>query len=83
MARRILKADLNIEAILAMDADGNGSIDLAEFLEFMLVKMGKCSQFDIDKIKRQFNELDIDGSGTLDHNDIKRAVSEHPTPAGV
>ena len=63
-----------------MDADGNQEIDLAEFLEYMLVNMGKVSQMDITKIKNQFHELDVDGSGVLDRDDIaimkKKALAE-------
>lgn len=36
----------------------------------MLVHMNKCKQEDIDKIKQQFKELDADGSGVLDNDDI-------------
>jgi len=70
LANKILKAEFNVESILAMDIDGSGGIDLAEFIEYMLVKMGKVGQADVDKIKRQFKELDADGSGVLDHDDI-------------
>ena len=71
MAQRILKAEFNLEAILAMDTDGDASIDLAEFMEYMLVKMGKCTKIDIEKVKAQFRELDVDGSGALDQEDIR------------
>jgi len=70
MAQRVLKQEFTVESILAMDDDGDGGIDLAEFLEYMLVHMKKCSQEDIDQVKQQFKELDADGSGTLDHEDI-------------
>lgn len=71
MAERILKAEFDLEAILAMDTDGDASIDMAEFMEYMLVKMGKCSKIDIEKVKAQFRELDVDGSGALDQEDIR------------
>jgi len=71
MAERILKADFDLEAILAMDTDGDASIDMAEFLEYMLVKMGKVSKIDIEKVKNQFRELDVDNSGALDAEDIR------------
>merc|ERR1712137_389350 len=71
MAERILKADFDLEAILAMDTDGDASIDMAEFLEYMLVKMGKVSKIDIEKVKNQFRELDVGNSGALDAEDIR------------
>lgn len=70
MAERVLKQDLTIEGILAMDENDDGGIDMAEFLEYMLVHMKKCSQEDIDQVKEQFKQLDVDGSGTLDKDDI-------------
>ena len=80
IAERILKAEFDLEAILAMDTDGDQQIDMAEFMEFMLVKMGKVSSIDMERVKNQFRELDADGSGVLDNNDIKimqqRALAE-------
>ena len=37
---------------------------------YMLVHMKKCSQEDVDQVKEQFKQLDADGSGTLDKDDI-------------
>jgi len=71
MAERVLKAEFDLEAILAMDTDGDASIDMAEFMEYMLVKMGKVTKIDIEKVKAQFRELDVDGSGALDQDDIR------------
>jgi len=71
MTQRILKAEFDLEAILAMDTDGDASIDLGEFLEYMLVKLNKVSQDDIEKVKAQFRELDVDNSGALDAEDIR------------
>lgn len=71
LAKKILTAEFDLEAILAMDTDGDQQIDMAEFLEFMLVKMGKVSQVDVDRIKAQFHELDVDNSGVLDQDDIR------------
>ena len=71
MAERVLKAEFDLEAILAMDTDGDASIDMAEFMEFMLVKLGPVSHLALAKVKAQFRELDVDGSGALDQDDIR------------
>ena len=71
MAERVLKAEFDLEAILAMDTDGDASIDMAEFMEYMLVKMGKVHRSEIIEIKEQFKKLDVDGSGFLDEDDLK------------
>ena len=46
------------------------SIDKLEFMQYMLVHMGKVSQEDVDKVVRMFEALDEDGSGKLDAEDI-------------
>ena len=43
----------------------------ADMARYMLVHMKKCSQDDIDQVKEQFKQLDADGSGTLDKDDIE------------
>jgi potassium channel subfamily K len=54
-----------------MDCDGNDSIDKLEFLEYMLVTMGKVSTEDIEKVTGMFDLLDEDKSGQLDAEDIR------------
>lgn len=75
-----------MEAILAMDTDGDASIDMGEFLEYMLVNMGKVSKIDVERVKAQFRELDVDGSGALDAEDIRimqeRMKQEHNIQSG-
>ena len=72
------------EAAIAVAAFAHQQIDMAEFMEFMLVKMGKVSAVDMERVKHQFRELDADGSGILDSNDIKimqqRALAERGVP---
>ena len=36
-----------------MDQDGDGSVDRGEFLQKMLVRLGKCEMSDIDDILSQ------------------------------
>ena len=45
-----------------MDTDGDGCVDKLEFLQKMLVRLGKCETVDIDEIIRQFERFDEDGS---------------------
>jgi len=50
--------------------EGDMPIDRIEFLQYMLVAMGKVQQEDIDKVLNMFDVLDEDGSGQLDAADI-------------
>jgi hypothetical protein len=45
-----------------MDTDGDGCVEKLEFLQKMLVRLGKCETVDIDEIIGQFEQLDEDGS---------------------
>ncbi|KAL1521752.1 hypothetical protein AB1Y20_021406 [Prymnesium parvum] len=54
-----------------MDGDGSGSIDMCEFLRYMLIKLGKVKDSDIQMIQDMFDKLDTDRSGTLDVHDIR------------
>lgn len=64
-----IKKGITTEVIEALDADGSGYIDKAEFLEYMLVQVGACKRSDVRKFSSMFSCLDADGGGTLDIND--------------
>ena len=68
MANLTRKLDFNM--IREMDKNGDG-VDKLEFLIGMLVQSGVCDQEeDIDPWLKRFDELDKDGSGMLDEEDI-------------
>ncbi|KAJ0399790.1 hypothetical protein ATCC90586_009830 [Pythium insidiosum] len=70
--RRVMKSKISMKELLAMDSDGDGKVSKLEYLSYMLVKLGKADQDDIDGILAQFNKLDKDGSGELDKEDLER-----------
>ena len=55
---------------MTMDADGDGKVSELEFIEHMLVKMGKVEESDIIQLKTKFRALDRDGSQFLDEADL-------------
>uniref|UniRef100_A0A7S4RG15 EF-hand domain-containing protein n=1 Tax=Ditylum brightwellii TaxID=49249 RepID=A0A7S4RG15_9STRA len=69
--QRFLQQELTLSDLKAMDADGDGDVDMAEFLSFMLVAMQKVDKESVDEIKALFNKLDVDNSGTLSKDDLK------------
>jgi len=64
-----IKKGITNEVIEALDADGSGYIDKAEFLEEMLVQVGAAKRSDVKKCREMFSSLDTDGGGTLDIHD--------------
>ena len=71
IAKRLLYRKLDTASIAAMDQNNDGTVEWGEFLEHMLVKMGRVSELDIADVKQQFKKLDVDGSGTLDAADLQ------------
>jgi potassium channel subfamily K, other eukaryote len=61
---------LTVEHLRAMDTDGSGSVDKAEYCFFMLKEMGLVSKDDLDELYRQFDALDVAKSGLLDREDL-------------
>ena len=83
--RRLLN-EFDIDRIMAMDLDGDG-VQKAEFLIGMLVAMEAVDPLKLELYSSKFDELDADGSGVLDHEDLvvfcdqierKKRASEGP-----
>ena len=70
MRRKIAQKDLSLEDLDAMDANKDGDVCFAEFLEFMLIAMDKVDKQLIDELRTSFNSLDKDGNGTINKHDL-------------
>ncbi|KAL3637522.1 cAMP-dependent protein kinase subunit [Castilleja foliolosa] len=57
------------------DVDANGIVGAAEFIIFKLKEMGKINQDDISLLMEEFENLDVDQSGTLSTCDLTLAQS--------
>jgi potassium channel subfamily K len=55
---------------LAKQGGNKGHVDKHDFTRAMLIAMGKATQEDFDKLSTRFDELDINGDGTLDSKDL-------------
>eukprot|EP00563_Minutocellus_polymorphus_P016521 CAMPEP_0181058498 /NCGR_PEP_ID=MMETSP1070-20121207/20854_1 /TAXON_ID=265543 /ORGANISM="Minutocellus polymorphus, Strain NH13" /LENGTH=371 /DNA_ID=CAMNT_0023138059 /DNA_START=204 /DNA_END=1319 /DNA_ORIENTATION=- len=65
-----LNRELTLADLAVMDEDGDGSVQMGEFLSFMLVAMQKVSAEEIQELKELFRSLDADGGGTLQKEDL-------------
>ncbi|KAK8648680.1 hypothetical protein V6N13_129427 [Hibiscus sabdariffa] len=70
LTRKTTNVDLE-----AADIDDDGVVGAAEFVLFKLKEMGKICQNDISLILEEFEDLDVDQSGTLSISDITEAQS--------
>ena len=84
--RALFRKELDMDMILLMDADGSGSVDKGEFVIGVLTQLGVIEADDVTPWLQRFEELDEDGSGELDRDDLARLSAPPPspaTPAGV
>lgn len=70
------------EVIEKMDLSGDGRVDRAEFMRFMLVANGLVEVTEIDKLDALFDSLDVDGSGSLDTADLLHGERSVITSSG-
>ncbi|KAL2944947.1 Two-pore potassium channel 1 [Bienertia sinuspersici] len=69
LTRRVTIVDLE-----AADMDNDGVVEAAEFVLYKLKEMGKITQNDISLVMEQFEELDVDHSGTLSVYDLQHSA---------
>lgn len=70
LSRRMTNVDLE-----AADFDDDGVVTAAEFVIYKLKEMGKISQEDVSIVMQEFEDLDVDQSGSLSVSDIMLAQS--------
>jgi len=82
MLKATTERGVTLEMIQAMDLSGDGKIDRAEFLCFMLVKLNHCDEAKLDQLNSMFDAVDADGSGFLDAKDIQTKPGADPVNSG-
>jgi hypothetical protein len=53
------------------EGEGDGTVDMFEFVECQLLRLNLVSVSDLFDIKRRFLELDLDGGGTIDRKELE------------
>ena len=67
---RQLEKDFTIQHLKAMDVNQDGEISREEYVQFMLLEMGRITAEELDELSEQFERLDVTRSGKLDQNDL-------------
>ncbi|GAB4856905.1 hypothetical protein Ancab_014823 [Ancistrocladus abbreviatus] len=79
LVKWVLTRKVTITDLEAADIDNDGVVEAAEFILYKLKEMGKITQEDISLVMEEFEQLDVDDSGTLSISDITQAQSfPHP-----
>lgn len=71
----LLEKQLDPGLVTSLDVSGDGKLDKAEFALGMIVKLGLIEQADVQPFLERFDELDSDGSGSLDVNDLANDIA--------
>ncbi|KAJ6793819.1 two pore potassium channel a isoform X1 [Iris pallida] len=75
LAKWVLTRKMTYTDLEAADLDEDGVVSAAEFVVYKLKEMGKISQKDIAVVMEEFENLDVDQSGTLSVADLVLAQS--------
>ncbi|KAK4851218.1 hypothetical protein QYF36_013358 [Acer negundo] len=75
LAEWVLTREMTNLDLEAADIDDDGVVNAAEFVIYKLKEMGKINQEDINLVMKEYEELDVDQSGTLSGSDIILAQS--------
>ncbi|XP_038896135.1 two-pore potassium channel 1 [Benincasa hispida] len=70
LSKKVTDIDLEVA-----DLDDDGVVGAAEFVIYKLKEMGKITEDDISPVLEEFENLDVDQSGTLSTSDITLAQS--------
>ncbi|XP_008811632.2 two pore potassium channel a [Phoenix dactylifera] len=75
LAKWVLTRRMTFMDLEAADLDDDGAVGAAEFIIYKLKEMGKITQEDIALVMEEFEELDVDQSGTISNSDLIIAQS--------
>ncbi|XP_074320165.1 two-pore potassium channel 1-like [Silene latifolia] len=75
LVERVLHRRMTSLDLEAADIDDDGVVDAAEFALYKLKEMGKITEEDLSLVFEEFEDLDVDQSGTLSASDINLAQS--------
>jgi Ion channel len=74
MRHKMATQELTLHDIIAMDEDGDGQVTMSEFMEFMLIAMGKVDKELWTTLEEHFHRLDADCTGALSRRDLIAAA---------
>ena len=79
---RFCARGVTTDLIAEIDVGGDGSVSRLEFASYMLVATGKLNQGDLNEVMSLFDQYDLDGSGTIDQDDVALVNAKNPVEKG-
>jgi len=65
---------LTIGMLQELDEDRSGKVEKSEYVLAMLKRLDAVDPMLLETLEQRFDELDVDHSGSLDQDDLRRAV---------
>ena len=79
---RFCARGVTTELIAEIDVGGDGAVSRLEFASYMLVATGKLNQGDLNEVMALFDQYDLDGSGSIDQDDVAIVNARNPVDKG-
>ena len=79
---RFCARGVTTDLIAEIDVGGDGAVSRLEFASYMLVATGKLNQGDLNEVMALFDQYDLDGSGSIDQEDVALVNARNPVDKG-
>ena len=79
---RFCARGVTTDLIAEIDVGGDGAVSRLEFASYMLVATGKLNQGDLNEVMALFDQYDLDGSGSIDQDDVAIVNARNPVDKG-
>lgn len=70
-ARELMSSPMSETRYKEFDADADGVISEIEYIQYVLVKLGKVDAVELAAIRRRFRDIDVDGNGFITRDEIE------------
>ena len=80
---KVLRKQITMEDFQKFDIDGDGQIEKTEFVVRKLMLMGLINLDDVELCEKEFDVMDIDGSGEITMEDLQSYITKQTDVANL